>query len=137
MEGLQFCVSLNTTLYLWVGANAKVRVVREMPRDNDDGTSEPKFKIVIKSEYLLKACKDVIQSWPGISWNADPLEVRIAFPALHCRPNNTNSSVPRFASPFWMSLNPTATSWQQTRAQTETLCTIPMSYPQSSTSSRS
>ncbi|KAF5368050.1 hypothetical protein D9758_004441 [Tetrapyrgos nigripes] len=35
----------------------------------------PKFKIVIKSEYILKACKDVIQSWPGISWNSDPLEL--------------------------------------------------------------
>ncbi|KIY63466.1 P-loop containing nucleoside triphosphate hydrolase protein [Cylindrobasidium torrendii FP15055 ss-10] len=50
-------------------------VVRELPRDNDDDTSKPTFKIVIKSEYLLKACKDVIQSWPGVSWNADPLEL--------------------------------------------------------------
>jgi hypothetical protein len=38
---------------------------------------EPTYKIVVKSEYILKACKDVIQSWPGISWNSDPLEVRI------------------------------------------------------------
>ena len=38
---------------------------------------EPTFKIVIKSEYLLKACKDVIISWPGVSWNSDPLEVGI------------------------------------------------------------
>ncbi|KAJ6453758.1 hypothetical protein C8R45DRAFT_631011 [Mycena sanguinolenta] len=36
---------------------------------------QPTFKIVIKSEYLLKACKDVIQTWPGISWHADPLEM--------------------------------------------------------------
>ncbi|KAK7047093.1 hypothetical protein VNI00_006757 [Paramarasmius palmivorus] len=36
---------------------------------------EPTFKIVIKSEYVLKACKDVIGSWPGISWNSDPLEL--------------------------------------------------------------
>ncbi|KAJ7264526.1 P-loop containing nucleoside triphosphate hydrolase protein [Mycena haematopus] len=36
---------------------------------------QPTFKIVIKSEYLLKACKDVIQTWPGISWHADPLEL--------------------------------------------------------------
>ncbi|KAK7030336.1 hypothetical protein VNI00_014193 [Paramarasmius palmivorus] len=36
---------------------------------------EPTFKIVIKSEYILKACKDVIGSWPGISWNNDPLEL--------------------------------------------------------------
>ncbi|KAJ6601724.1 hypothetical protein DFH09DRAFT_1125773 [Mycena vulgaris] len=33
------------------------------------------FKIVIKSEYILKACQDVIQTWPGVSWNADPLEL--------------------------------------------------------------
>ena len=37
---------------------------------------EPTYKIIIKSGYILKACKDVIQSWPGISWNSDPLEVR-------------------------------------------------------------
>ncbi|KAJ7661754.1 hypothetical protein B0H17DRAFT_1162981 [Mycena rosella] len=36
---------------------------------------QPTFKIVIKSEYILKACQDVIQTWPGISWNADPLEL--------------------------------------------------------------
>ncbi|KAJ6473510.1 P-loop containing nucleoside triphosphate hydrolase protein [Mycena vulgaris] len=36
---------------------------------------QPTFKIVIKSEYLLKACQDVIQTWPGVSWNADPLEL--------------------------------------------------------------
>jgi hypothetical protein len=36
---------------------------------------EPTYKIVIKSGYILKACKDVIQSWPGISWNSDPLEL--------------------------------------------------------------
>ncbi|CAA7269692.1 unnamed protein product [Cyclocybe aegerita] len=37
--------------------------------------AEPEFKIVVKSEYILKICKDVIQSWPGISWNSDPLEM--------------------------------------------------------------
>ncbi|KAF7296934.1 AAA domain-containing protein [Mycena indigotica] len=36
---------------------------------------QPTFKVVIKSEYILKACQDVIQTWPGISWNADPLEM--------------------------------------------------------------
>ena len=40
---------------------------------------EPTYKIIIKSGYILKACKDVIQSWPGISWNSDPLEVRYTF----------------------------------------------------------
>lgn len=33
------------------------------------------FKLVVKSEYILKACKDVIQHWPGVSWHAYPLEV--------------------------------------------------------------
>ncbi|KAF8911924.1 P-loop containing nucleoside triphosphate hydrolase protein [Mucidula mucida] len=47
-------------------------VVRKIPRQEN---LEPTFKIVIKSEYILKACKDVIQSWPGISWNSDPLEL--------------------------------------------------------------
>ncbi|KAJ6563432.1 P-loop containing nucleoside triphosphate hydrolase protein [Mycena vulgaris] len=36
---------------------------------------QPTFKIVIKSEYILKACQDVIQTWPGVSWNADPLQL--------------------------------------------------------------
>jgi len=31
------------------------------------------FKIYINSGYILKACKDVIQSWPGISWSTEPL----------------------------------------------------------------
>ncbi|KAJ7115454.1 hypothetical protein C8R44DRAFT_740030 [Mycena epipterygia] len=28
------------------------------------------------SEYILKACQDVIQTWPGVSLNADPLELK-------------------------------------------------------------
>ncbi|KDR69962.1 hypothetical protein GALMADRAFT_255287 [Galerina marginata CBS 339.88] len=47
-------------------------IVRTMPRQEN---AEPTFKLVVKSEYILKACKDVIQSWPGISWNSDPLEL--------------------------------------------------------------
>ncbi|KAH9487460.1 ATPase family AAA domain-containing protein 3B [Psilocybe cubensis] len=47
-------------------------IVRTMPRREN---FDPTFKVVIKSEYLLKACKDVIKSWPGISWNSDPLEL--------------------------------------------------------------
>ncbi|KAG7090338.1 hypothetical protein E1B28_009458 [Marasmius oreades] len=47
-------------------------LVRKIPQEEG---KEPTFKIVIKSEYLLKACKDVIVSWPGVSWNSDPLEV--------------------------------------------------------------
>ncbi|KAF7341706.1 AAA domain-containing protein [Mycena sanguinolenta] len=45
-------------------------VVRTIPQQEN---RQPTFMIVIKSEYLLKACKDVIQTWPGISWHADPL----------------------------------------------------------------
>lgn len=47
-------------------------VVRTMPEMENQS---PSFKFVIKSEYILKACKDVIESWPGISWHTDPLEV--------------------------------------------------------------
>jgi hypothetical protein len=49
-----------------------IRIVRKIPKQEN---FEPTFKLVVKSEYILKACKDVIQSWPGISWNSDPLEV--------------------------------------------------------------
>ena len=34
--------------------------------------------IVIISEYVRKACKDVVQSWPGISWNTPLVQVRSA-----------------------------------------------------------
>lgn len=47
-------------------------IVREIP---NDGQSSPYFKFVIKSPYLLKACKDVIGEVQGVSWNAIPLEV--------------------------------------------------------------
>ena len=47
-------------------------VVRTLPTEKDQ---DPTFKVVIKSEYLLEACKDVIQDIPGLSWNANPVEV--------------------------------------------------------------
>ncbi|KAJ7911925.1 hypothetical protein B0H13DRAFT_2232606 [Mycena leptocephala] len=47
-------------------------VVRTIPQQEN---RQPTFKIVIKSEYILKACQDVIQTWPGVSWHADPLEL--------------------------------------------------------------
>ncbi|KAK7039849.1 AAA domain-containing protein [Favolaschia claudopus] len=47
-------------------------VVRTIPQQEN---RQPTFKIVIKSEYLLKACQDVIKTWPGVSWHADPLEL--------------------------------------------------------------
>lgn len=49
-------------------------LVRSVPRER---SIDPTFKVVIKSGYLLKACKDVIRTWPGISWNSDPLEVEM------------------------------------------------------------
>jgi len=49
-------------------------VVRTVPRP-DDMIKEPTFKIVIKSEYILKALKDVIHKWPGVSWNTTPLQM--------------------------------------------------------------
>jgi len=51
-------------------------VVREIP---DDKEGLPYFKIVVKSPYLLKACKEVIGEVQGVSWNALPLEVRLPF----------------------------------------------------------
>ncbi|KAG6908079.1 hypothetical protein DXG01_006214 [Tephrocybe rancida] len=47
-------------------------IIRKFSRHENQ---EPTIKIVVKSEYLLKACKDVIQTWPGVSWNSDPLEL--------------------------------------------------------------
>ncbi|KAJ7615508.1 hypothetical protein FB45DRAFT_244515 [Roridomyces roridus] len=47
-------------------------VVRTIPEQDNQ---KPTFKIVVKSEYILKACQDVIQTWPGVSWNAEPLEL--------------------------------------------------------------
>ncbi|TFK23738.1 P-loop containing nucleoside triphosphate hydrolase protein [Coprinopsis marcescibilis] len=47
-------------------------VVRTIPRND---LQETTYRIVIKSDYLLRACREIIVSWPGISWNADPLEL--------------------------------------------------------------
>jgi hypothetical protein len=47
-------------------------VIRTIPQQEDKDIT---FKVVIKSPYLLKACKDVIQEIAGLSWNAIPLEV--------------------------------------------------------------
>lgn len=51
-------------------------IVRTMPQ-NEDLNQEPTFKIVVKSDYIVTACKDVIRSWPGISWTAEPLQVSL------------------------------------------------------------
>ncbi|KAJ7873513.1 hypothetical protein B0H14DRAFT_2719773 [Mycena olivaceomarginata] len=51
-------------------------VVRTIPRQERTGQPKlPTFEIVIKSEYLLKACQDVILTWPGVSWNTDPVKL--------------------------------------------------------------
>ncbi|CAL1710252.1 unnamed protein product [Somion occarium] len=52
-------------------------VVRKLPKDAEEG--EPTFQVVVKSPYLIQACKRVIKDVPGISWNAVPLELFIAF----------------------------------------------------------
>ncbi|EIW53171.1 P-loop containing nucleoside triphosphate hydrolase protein [Trametes versicolor FP-101664 SS1] len=49
-------------------------VVRKLPKPSDDG-GEPTYQVVVKSPYLLKACKDVIQKVQGVSWTAEPLEL--------------------------------------------------------------
>ena len=53
-------------------------VVRTFPRTRaDEEEKEPTFHIVIKSPYLLQACKDVVQKVPGLSWNDDPVQVSV------------------------------------------------------------
>ena len=47
-------------------------VVRKLPRNPDE--ADPTFQVVIKSPYLVSACKHVIGDVPGISWTAEPLE---------------------------------------------------------------
>ncbi|KAG6859085.1 hypothetical protein C0991_001395 [Blastosporella zonata] len=47
-------------------------LVRKLPKGD---YREPTFRINFKSGYIVKACQDFIQTWPGISWNTDPLEV--------------------------------------------------------------
>lgn len=49
-------------------------VIRTISRKEE----EPTFQVVLKSPYLITACKDVIQDVPGISWTADPLQVSAA-----------------------------------------------------------
>ena len=47
-------------------------VVRTLSRNDE----EPTFHLVIKSPYLVQAFKAVMQEIRGISWTADPLQVR-------------------------------------------------------------
>lgn len=48
-------------------------VIRTLSRSDED----PVFQVVIKSSYLVEACKDVIQTIPGISWTAEPLQASV------------------------------------------------------------
>ncbi|KAI1788460.1 P-loop containing nucleoside triphosphate hydrolase protein [Ganoderma leucocontextum] len=55
-------------------ANFCFVVVRKLPDPHREG-GKITFQVVIKSPYLLKACKDVIGTIPGLSWTAEPLEL--------------------------------------------------------------
>ena len=45
------------------------------PKENNEGTRQIAFEIVVKSPYLLKACKEVMTHVRGISWNSPPVTV--------------------------------------------------------------
>ena len=53
-------------------------VVRKYPTPEEkaSGNRQIVFEIVIKSVYLLKACKDVIGDVRGLSWSSQPVTVR-------------------------------------------------------------
>jgi hypothetical protein len=48
-------------------------VIRNVPQEEN---REAYFKVQIKSPYLVKACKEVIDEMNGLSWTAVPLQVR-------------------------------------------------------------
>jgi len=50
-------------------------VVREFPADEKH---QPYFRIIVKSKFLLKACKETVGEIPGISWNTIPMEVGLS-----------------------------------------------------------
>ncbi|KAF8491026.1 P-loop containing nucleoside triphosphate hydrolase protein [Gautieria morchelliformis] len=68
-------------------------VVREIPRRE---ALEPYFQIVVKSPYLLKACKDVIGEVEGISWNntlpLDPKLLLAFFPRFQAYRNELKAN---------------------------------------------
>ena len=57
-------------------------VIRTIPQKDEDKAKPPQHKFQIKSQYLLKAIKDVMKEIEGISWNSEPLEVCIQQPPL-------------------------------------------------------
>ncbi|KAH9925055.1 P-loop containing nucleoside triphosphate hydrolase protein [Epithele typhae] len=51
-------------------------VVRKMPEEHQKLMNpDPTFQVVVKSPYLLKACKDVMGDINGLSWTTEPLEL--------------------------------------------------------------
>ena len=49
------------------------------PEQKAQGDRQVCFEIVVKSSYLLKACKDVIGDISGLSWDSQPVIVRRRF----------------------------------------------------------
>ncbi|KAI1786224.1 P-loop containing nucleoside triphosphate hydrolase protein [Ganoderma leucocontextum] len=50
-------------------------VVREIPDPRLTLDPTIRFKIVVKSPHLHKACKDIMGNTPGLSWNSDSVEL--------------------------------------------------------------
>ena len=72
MERLQFRVRILQSLCTLQELTRACSIIRTIPRGENQ---EITYKIVLKNEYILQACKDVVKSWPGVSWNNDPLAV--------------------------------------------------------------
>ncbi|KAI1792720.1 hypothetical protein LXA43DRAFT_1060418 [Ganoderma leucocontextum] len=51
--------------------------VRKLPADSRNPGSKITLEVVIKSPYLLTACKDVIGNMPGLTWTVEPLRLKI------------------------------------------------------------
>ena len=59
-------------------------VVRKLPQPGEEREKgEPTFQVVVKSAYLLIAMREVVQKVQGVSWTAEPLEVRTASCKFH------------------------------------------------------
>ncbi len=53
-------------------------VVRKMPDPRRTyGDKSINFRIVVKSPYLQDVCQEIIGQVPGLSWNSQPVEVRL------------------------------------------------------------
>lgn len=74
-------------------------VVRKIPQAVDGEQREPTFQVVVKSPYLLIACKEVIGKVRGVSWTAEPLEVRSCRGLRYSRCANTSCTARPSPSP--------------------------------------